>query len=650
MQQDSEHVELVRRAVAGDPESLSALAEQARDRVCAYIRRVVLDDERAQDITQEVMVAMLSSRSQLRDPRSFWSWLFTIVNNKIRLHYRRSDQQRRFSDYRDDPMEPPSHELEPAEGLARTELVDITRSALAELDVRYRMVLAMRFYEDLPHSAISGILGCTETSARVTFLRAKRALLRALRKRGLRHAGFGLALTAFGEATRPAAAGTLKVSGAALTEGIRHLLLTKRVSMTLAALVFVILLGSFNQAPGNRPAAPPVALGVHFIERIDTAQCLRRYDFIAAEPPTDLQNTRSKGAYEQWYQFPNGGSGPFLFRVQLWDSNLTERVCWWLQNERANYHVNPPHQIKIHNYHLYSDKVKTLPTDPPDLVQFIQDMERSSTQEQSTTVPSDMPGERDPKTGFLTSKMDYRFPELGTFETRYEYTELPRSLFEDPIGLNVVDERDEMHWRGWTYFRVKGSLGGHRVTGTGQIPFVISTYKTHLPWLRLEIEGVGEIVDTSAGAWTVAAGRASGGRSEFRPETFFRGLSRPWTGFHTIDTIRRDAAVRRIEFATQQVKDDAQFVEVKLMDRRSNPPMTASYRIDMERDVLEQVTFSREGLASQPADVLEFDYVQNLELLNDKFVAPSRGDNFGDSSTQDPGPLWPVLMAGGREL
>src|SRR5262245_47755167 len=133
MQQDLEHIELVRQAMAGDSESLSALAELAQVRVCAYVRRVVLNDERAQDLTQETMVAMLSSRGQLRDPLRFWSWLFTIANNKIRLFYRRADlHPRPFSDHQAMPVEPQSESLDPAEGLARAELVELTRSALAD--------------------------------------------------------------------------------------------------------------------------------------------------------------------------------------------------------------------------------------------------------------------------------------------------------------------------------------------------------------------------------------------------------------------------------------------------------------------------------------------------------------------------------------
>ena len=36
----------------------------------------------------------------------------------------------------------------------------------------------------------------------------------------------------------------------------------------------------------------------------------------------------------------------------------------------------------------------------------------------------------------------------------------------------VMDNRDAMHKRGWTYFRVSGQISGRTVTGVGRTPFI----------------------------------------------------------------------------------------------------------------------------------------------------------------------------------
>ena len=52
-----------------------------------------------------------------------------------------------------------------------------------------------------------------------------------------------------------------------------------------------------------------------------------------------------------------------------------------------------------------------------------------------------------------------------------------------PTNANVVDNRDEMHKRGWTYFSVSGNINGQNVTGKGRIPFVYSTSDKYSPWI-----------------------------------------------------------------------------------------------------------------------------------------------------------------------
>ena len=58
--------------------------------------------------------------------------------------------------------------------------------------------------------------------------------------------------------------------------------------------------------------------------------------------------------------------------------------------------------------------------------------------------------------------------------------------------------------------------------GTGRIPFVFAASDKNWPWVELRI---GETIVNEVG---------------------FAGLGRPWMGLHTIDTIRRDAAEKRI--------------------------------------------------------------------------------------------------------
>jgi hypothetical protein len=159
-----------------------------------------------------------------------------------------------------------------------------------------------------------------------------------------------------------------------------------------------------------------------------------------------------------------------------------------------------------------------------------------------------------------------------------------------PGGAREYDKRDVMHKRGWTYFNITGRINGKEVRGRGRIPFVFSTSKTYWPWVVLKVGG--SIVNRAC----------------------FFGLSRPWMGLHTIDTVRRDAAQKRIWFETRYDKSNGK-AQVVLKPK----DMNIVYTIDMEKDVIDKVTFSTsDGRDGE----LTFSYIQEIGNIGSKFAEP----------------------------
>jgi hypothetical protein len=208
--------------------------------------------------------------------------------------------------------------------------------------------------------------------------------------------------------------------------------------------------------------------------------------------------------------------------------------------------------------------------------------------------------------------------------------------------MKIVDGRDEMHKRGWTWFRISGDVGGRQIHGKGRIPFGYEAYKTHAPWLQLTSEDGIELVDTKDSARLIDR-RGGRNHQETLPSgSFFCGLLRPWVGFHTVDMIRRDAAARRIPFETQSIDDE--MTVVRLMDRDRQPPGAISYRIDMDHDLLEQMVFvcERENATS---GVMKFEYLQQVSGQDAEFAPPAlSAAAFGQPAAPAPGPMWPILL------
>src|SRR6188508_1532532 len=136
--------DLVQRAMAGDHEAFSELARRSIDRLYAVARLILRDPERAEDATQEALVAAWRDLSALRDPDRFEAWLRQLL---VRACYReaRREQARTRREAKVASLD--GSDPDPAIGLA---LRDQLERGFARLDPEQRALVVVHFYLDLP--------------------------------------------------------------------------------------------------------------------------------------------------------------------------------------------------------------------------------------------------------------------------------------------------------------------------------------------------------------------------------------------------------------------------------------------------------------------------------------------------------------------
>ncbi|MHC4797845.1 MAG: RNA polymerase sigma factor [Planctomycetota bacterium] len=638
------HLDLVIKAKAGDRESLQTLLTLVQERVYPYINRVVLNEDTAQDLLQEIHKSIFESLDKLKRADRFWSWVFSIATNRIRQHYRNESVHRvkHMSEIGDAYLQIKApNQMEGISAISKKELAQLTRAAMSRLSERYRMVLALRFYEDMPHGQIAKALGCTELSVRATFFRAKRALKKELRRNGLHKSAFIAALIAFGQATvqSEAAAAAVTVSTTAVAEAVLTGILSVKAKLTAAAIIAFMalaLLWDMDTSSSKRPKSK--VKYIHFVHQSPDSN--KRVD-----DRVDFGSLSSKGAYEQWYHFPQGNGGPFFFRMQRWDPRQTTKLCSWVQNSHANFYCNVGTGIiHINNYRLYyvGHGTKTLPTDPRELCEFIRKVEGDETG--SDSQASLINYNRDPGTGNPASRLDKRFKALGDFKTVYDYSEIPMNLFNSPVWEKMADDRDEMHKRGWTYFRIAGRLDDRTISGTGRLPFVYNTCKSHYAWLELKLDGKPVAVDDGKLACMMTPD--GNVRRVYPGGSLFKGLSRPWVGFHTMDIIRRDAAREKIMFSTAIIEPHVK-VNITIVDDSNPIHYRIRYTVDVENDLLEKIVFwmARDGIFDRASGEMTFSYLNEVDGVGDEFSGPQPVKAGIKQVEANASVLWPIYLA-----
>ena len=617
MDQQLYQIELIRRAQLGDKQCLEQLAQQVRERLRTYVYRLTQRDDLAQEIVQESLLEMCKVLGKLKKADRFWPWLYGIAVNKLRRHYRTEQKQQKLATSSAKRKGSLKDRQDGLENLVGEELKQIISAAMQKLRTQHKAVLIMRCYDGMTHSEIAESMGCSEFSTRMLFLRAKKALQRELSRNGFGKGSLLTALVLFGKMTAPSKAAAAQVSVAASTikvgllTGIVGLATTKTaiISFTaagaLTAGTIVSTSGPWKQSTEGHHPSPA------------SSQAIGQFD------------RNSNADEEYWYYFPQGPEKPMMLRAK--SGTVGDKTYWQiLQNDRANYYYHN-NSVNINNYRMWAGNlsVLTIPTDNPQLTDFLCQVEPSTKAMKHIAAKG---------RGLLLIAAHGKTEDINRQWAVRHYNVLEEDYFQAdwPATAKVFDNRDAMHKRGWTYFRVSGKVNGQNVFGTGRVPFVYAASEQYSPWLKLQVGSL-MIVDTYQEAYL---NRLQSEQLEtYAGGSFFKGLARPWMGLHTIDTVRRDAAEQRILFETKHTPD-SQFAQVELIYKG----LRLIYNIDLEMDVIDEITFSTD---QGNTGNMKFSYLQSIEGagVSEEFAPPRPARQRASKSSPDM--LWLVQLVEG---
>jgi RNA polymerase sigma-70 factor (ECF subfamily) len=166
--------DLVERAMAGDHGAFADLARASIGRLFSTARLILRDDGRAEDATQEALIAAWRDLSALRDPDRFEAWLHRLL---VRVCYREARRgQRRWTVESDvrlvlSPTPDPANDLSDRDRLER---------GFRRLGADERIVLVLHYYLGLTLEEVAAVLGVPSGTVRSRLHRARHAMRAAL--------------------------------------------------------------------------------------------------------------------------------------------------------------------------------------------------------------------------------------------------------------------------------------------------------------------------------------------------------------------------------------------------------------------------------------------------------------------------------------
>lgn len=169
-----------------DRDALGKFYELYALRVFNYVRRMVGEDQVAEDLTQEIFMHVQRSLPSYDPARELSPWVYTLATNKVRDFWR---SRKNLDRLRENSLDELDHDRPipdtgdgPTVELESKELGEVLSHAIDGLPEVLRATLLLRYFEGLSFDVIAGILERNEDAVRKRYSRALAELRRVLQK------------------------------------------------------------------------------------------------------------------------------------------------------------------------------------------------------------------------------------------------------------------------------------------------------------------------------------------------------------------------------------------------------------------------------------------------------------------------------------
>lgn len=154
---------LVKKAQKGKADAFDKLIRRYEGRIYNFALRMTGNREDAMDLMQNIFLSTYRGLSSFRGESAFSSWIFAIASRRATDFYRR----RKFSEEYDEQTaaeESLQQERSPFGDVLRQQRNKQLMQAMAQLPVEQRLVLELKFFQDMTFDEMSAQLGVSSNT------------------------------------------------------------------------------------------------------------------------------------------------------------------------------------------------------------------------------------------------------------------------------------------------------------------------------------------------------------------------------------------------------------------------------------------------------------------------------------------------------
>lgn len=177
---NSEDIDLINSFIKGNQNAFNLIVRKYQKKVYWIIRKMVLDHDDADDITQEVFLKLYRSLDDFRGESKFFTYLYRISINYSLNHLNKNKKiiSRKVDIEHADLR---SKDLKADEEIDSKERTKLLEKAIKSLPEQQRTVFNMRYYDNLSYEEISNILNKSTGGMKANYFHAIKKLEKCLR-------------------------------------------------------------------------------------------------------------------------------------------------------------------------------------------------------------------------------------------------------------------------------------------------------------------------------------------------------------------------------------------------------------------------------------------------------------------------------------
>lgn len=163
-------------------DTFEGIYEEYFPRVYTFLYRMCNNDDLAEELTQETFYQAFRSFYKFRGDSELFTWLASIAKYTFFSYMRKNRRENDLvnTDLLTDIIIDDDEDNNPEQVVQKEEMSNSVRRIVDKIPEKYRDVVILRIYAELPFSEIAESLKISESSAKVLFFRAKKMLLEEL--------------------------------------------------------------------------------------------------------------------------------------------------------------------------------------------------------------------------------------------------------------------------------------------------------------------------------------------------------------------------------------------------------------------------------------------------------------------------------------